>query len=254
MAVTPYLFVPPPTTTPGRFGLLSAANIVVPEDETHFQHGVQWQAVADGDSVRTAVLSCLSEDPPREFGDGMTFPTAEAFTLYCAFTVKTVGVTDEQLRAYAGELFAAGEGSVIEEHMWADASPSITGGATDLGSLPLVEAVGALERHVWDHHAGTGILHAPRELAAPLQAGGGLVCKSGTQVQTVLENTWAFGSYPAKKMAVTGPMSVRRTDIKVKPIGGMGAALQRETNDLFYLAERTYVISHDAKPAVVTIT
>lgn len=252
MAVTPYLFVPPPTTTPGRFGLLSAAGIVIPEDATHFQHGVQWQAVADGAAVRNAVLTCLSEDP-REFGDGMEFPTAEAFSLYCAFTVKTVGVTDDQLRTYAGELFAAGESAAVEKHMWADAKPSITGGATDLGSLPLVEAVGALERYVWDQHAGTGILHAPRELGARLQSAQ-VLCKNGTQVQTVLENAVALGSYPAGKMAVTGPMSVRRTDIKVKPVGGMGAALHREKNDLFYLAERTYVIGHDAKPAVVTIT
>lgn len=251
----PLLFVQPPTVRPAKYGLITAADATVPEDRVHFQEGVQWQALPTGDKVLQAELEFAISSPPRTFGDWTEYPTAEPLILYTAVKVKALTHSDDEVRSYVRQLLLAGESAALEAWAWADGTPSLTGGATALpAASSIAEAVGALERHAWEHLPGSGVIHAPRELGA-VAAQARLVDKQAGQCITPLESRWSFGAYPEPgKLCITGPLALRTTEVEVFPLDRASGAFNSETNDLIYLAQRTYVLAHDGVPAVVTIT
>ncbi|TWS24424.1 hypothetical protein FK268_12610 [Tsukamurella sputi] len=251
----PLLFVQPPTIRPAKYGLITAADAVTPEDSAHFQEGVQWQATPRGDEVVEESLVLDGPSPARVYGDWAEYATAGPLVLAALVKVKAPTHSDEEVRAYARQKLLAGESAALEKWAWANGSPALTAGATDLGSVgSIADAVGALEGHAWAKYAGSGVIHAPRALGA-LASEARLVEKTGGQCVTPLESRWSFGAYPeARKLCITGPLALRTSAIEVFPVDRSAGAFDPLTNDLAYIAQRTYVLAHDCTPAVVTIT
>ncbi|KXP00900.1 hypothetical protein [Tsukamurella pseudospumae] len=251
--VRPLLYVPAPSVTPTRFGLLSVADLTPPEDAAHFQFGVEWKANARGDAVRLAAAECMTDEPARQFDEGLDFPHALAVTLYTGFTCKTVGLDEDSVQAEAEARLTAGEGAALERTIWAAATPSLTVDATDLGTVPdITAAVGALETHAYRAFAGRGILHAPRALGA-VAAGAQLTVRQSNALATPLDTAWSFGDYPQpNRIAVSGPITVRRSGVKVHPMQ-WADGIDLTTNEVFVLAQRTVVVAFDPGGAVITI-
>lgn len=254
--MAPRLFVPAPTTAPARYGLVTAADQVVPEDPDKFRLGIEWQQLPPADRVKVVELEECASSPAIEFDGPFGFTTSDPLFLRTAVRVKAPGVTDEQIRSYVRALLLAGESPALEAAYWASPSVrSFTAGATDLGSVASVaEAVGALEDHAWRKMNGLGVIHAQRRVAA-VAAREQLVDKSGGQLVTPLENRWSFGAYPqAGKLAITGRIAFRASEVEVFPLDRGVGAFDPATNWLTYVAERAYVLAHDGPPAVVTVT
>lgn len=251
--VRPLLYVPSPPVTPARFGLLSVADLVPPEDGAHFRHGVEWKANIPGDAVRLAAAECMTDEPARQFDEGLDFPNALPFVLYTGFTCKTVGLDEQSVQAEAEARLTAGEGAAIERTIWAAATPSLTVGATDLGTAPsITAAVGAVEEHAYRKLAGRAILHAPRALGA-VAHGAQLTVRQGSTLTTGLDNAWAFGDYPQpNRIAVSGPVAVRRSGVEIHPMQ-WADGIDLTSNEVFVLAQRTVVVSFDPGGAVITI-
>lgn len=251
----PLLFVQPPNVRPSKYGLITAADATVPEDRAHFQEGVQWPATPRGDEVVEEHLVLDGPSPVRVFGEWGEYPTAGPLVLAALVKVKAPTHSDDEVRALARQKLLAGESAALEAWAWANGDPALTAGATDLGSVAAIaDAVGALERHAWAKYAGSGVIHAPRELGA-VASEARLVEKTGGQCVTPLESRWSFGKYPeARKLCITGPLTLRASEIVLFPVDRSAGAFNPETNDLAYIAQRTYVLAHDCTPAVVTIT
>lgn len=147
------------------------------------------------------------------------------------------------------------------------ASPAATGGALDIAT-----GLGLLEQELADCFGGTGVIHVPVKLLPTLDALGLLRVVNARnvgsgqfdrQLQTLNGNLVAAGAgYPGTSPAgvaptqgttwiyATGPVFMRRGDVK---IASRNQSINRETNDVQMIAERTYVLGFDCCLAAVQV-
>jgi hypothetical protein len=148
------------------------------------------------------------------------------------------------------------------------ASPVVTGTTP----LDVATGIGLLEQALADCFGGVGVLHMPTKLLPTLDAIGLLrVVNSrnvGTgqfdrQLQTLNGNLVAVGpGYPGTSPSgaaptststwvyATGPVFMRRTDVKINPLN---QSINRQTNNVEMIAERTYVLGFDCCHLAVPI-
>lgn len=145
------------------------------------------------------------------------------------------------------------------------ASPAATGGAHNLSV-----GLGLLEQALAECFGGVGVIHVPVKLLPSLDAlvrvvnarnvGSG---QFDRQLQTLNGNLVAAGAgYPGTSPAgvaatqntawiyATGPVFMRRSDVK---IASRNQSINRETNDIQMIAERTYVLGFDCCHAAVEV-
>jgi hypothetical protein len=129
------------------------------------------------------------------------------------------------------------------------ASDPVTGTATDI-----VQAFGEIERGLADCLNGQGVIHVPAELGPALAFT--MVAKpDGRRLRTLNGNLVALGNgYPGTSPAGaapaagtawiygTGPVFAYRSRVEVP---GMPSIVNRATNTVQALAERTYVLGYD---------
>lgn len=148
------------------------------------------------------------------------------------------------------------------------ASPVATGAALDIAT-----GLGLLEQGLADCFGGTGVIHVPVKLLPTLDALSLLRVVNarnvGTgrfdrQLQTLNGNLVAAGAgYPgtsptgasttadATWIYATGPVFMRRGDVKI--LSG-NSAINRETNNVEMIAERTYVFGFDCCHVAVQVS
>lgn len=139
------------------------------------------------------------------------------------------------------------------------ASPPVTGGPFDIA-----EGLGLLEQGLANCFGGVGVIHMPVKLVPTLDALGLLRVVNARnvgsgqfdrQLQTLNGNLVAAGAgYPGTGpngaaptntttwMYATGPVFMRRSDVKIMPAT---STINRETNNIEMIAERTYVLGFD---------
>ncbi|MDI9914365.1 hypothetical protein [Rhodococcus sp. IEGM 1379] len=259
MAVAPALYVAAPTLTPSRFGLVTAADLVVPEDR-HFVNGVQFESNPSGPAKLTAAECLESPGPDRTVPDGIEVVEADPIIVYNGFTCRAVGVDESEMLDRARKALTGGEWAAVEK-----ALPLMTAD-TDIfttTAVPLVKGIGLLEDHLTEQYGGVGVIHAPRHVAMFAAERRQIDVESGRKV-TTLGTRWSFGNYPNTDadgdaaavdtawLVATGAVQVRRSEVKQRPVT-LADALDRRTNEVFAIAERTYVVSWETVQAAVLV-
>ncbi|MEU9323193.1 hypothetical protein AB0D91_05175 [Streptomyces canus] len=254
-------------------------------DGPHWQNGVTWiERCPTGDTTYDECLSDLDSDatepppaPPAKTANvEQATRGAMPFTVYAEFECSPVGLGDAA--TVAGDALArveqqqvetafwtgvAGGQEVVYPHLASDgeefdgqdillqpvASPAVTGGAD------IAQALGALEQELADCYHGQGLIHVPRSALPTLAAwqlarlddAGRLVTPAGNLIVagSGYTGTAPDGNTPADGTTwiyATGAAFGYRSDVYVTPVR---ESLDRTSNTLRMLAERTYVIGFE---------
>lgn len=264
------IYVDPPAVQPYRFGLGS----VLQQGTTpaHWQNGVQFQSDACAQALPWPD-ACTEESGFEEKvidTEGRPVDGGSAFTLYTTLNCKLIQL--QEARSVVARRLALAEPRALEEAFWTGAAGNTPALATDpalsvLGSvIGVTAAVALLEEALADQYAGVGIIHAPRAVN-PYAAESTLVIRDGPVLRTPLDTLWAFGGgydrstgpvgqqAPAATqtwMYATGAMAVRR-DAEPLVIPEDGTALDRVTNEMVVIAERTHVLVQDCMPTLAVL-
>jgi len=256
-ATAPPLYVEPPAVVPAGFGLAAVAGMP-PTGDAHWQNGIEYQPLA----CRPAGAwgdPCATEQDDKTLPYGVDTITALPFTVYAGWNCKIVGYTEQEVMQRAQANLLLGEWRTVEDTVWTGAmgnTPYLASpDAVDLGAAAdPVDALALLENYLGDAFGGTGVIHMDRYLATHLITNGTITPQGGRLMTGLGTAVAAGGGYTANTgpdgtpaadgsywMYATGAVSIRRSEIFVSP-DTVGAALNKTTNDVMVLAERTYVV------------
>lgn len=203
-------------------------------------------------------LAADGTGPEKTPVPGSGLADATPFTLYGSTLCSPVGNTADDAEGRALAHLLTREEAAAEHEAW-------TG---DLGSLPSLDddptvlaggaavdpvvALALLEQHIADEYGSVGVIHMTR--AAALLASGRMIERSGRLTTRLGTPVAAGAGYPG-----TGPDGAEVSDGQVWAYASpavlvlrsetfTNSALDRSTNDLLALAERTYAIGWDPCP------
>lgn len=179
------------------------------------------------------------------------------------------GISGEEARQILARRITQYEPAAVEKVFWEGTYgiyPSLRHGYVEptdpLRPTGIVRAVAALEDAIsWNGFAGTPVIHAPRWVY-PFAAAANLIIRDRNVLRTPADTQWAFGSgytsiigphdqdsEPVGSfetwMYITGPIQQWRSEIFINP--DARSSLNRETNVVEAVAERTYVLAQDCK-------
>lgn len=267
MPVAPALLVQTPTLTPARYGLSSAADLVV-EAVLHFRNGVEFIENPSGPAKYSPIECTTEATDERELEDGLPLVEAQPIIVYNGFTCRAVGLTEDDILTRARQALAGGEWQAIETAIWDRAELRLMDEANTViladTAVDLVKGIGLLEAHLYENYGGTGVIHAPRHVAAHAAKRRQVETETGRKV-TTLGTRWSFGNYPntgpdgeeagvdTAWLVATGAVQVRRTEVAQRPTS-LAGALDRYTNEVYAIAERTYVASWETVTVALPVT
>lgn len=197
----------------------------------------------------------------KTFTDGRETDEGEPFTLYSGLLCKLIDVNEA--RDVIARRFGYSEPRALEAAFWTGSAGNYPALATDpdivilANQVGIEAAVGQLEQELAERYGGVGVIHAPR-FVMPYAAAANLIVREGEKLTTPLGTMWAFGGGydPAigptgeaalpegsSWMYATGQVVGRSGEIVVVPPDGN--ALDRNTNNVTVLAERTWVLTRD---------
>jgi hypothetical protein len=248
-------------------------------DGSHWQNGVTW--IERCPTGATTYDECLSvtgvgappEPPAKTANVEQNIRGALPFTVYAEFECSPVGLAEAESVASdalarveqtqvetAFWTGAAGGQAVVFPHLAADtealdgdivlqpvASPAVTG-------ADVVHALGALEQELADCYAGQGLIHVPRSVLPTLAAWNLIVERDGRLYTTagnlVVAGTGYTGSGPDGAAPAAGTAWIYATGAawgyRSDPyVSRLRDSLDRTSNTLRMLAERTYLISFE---------
>jgi len=251
-----------PARTPAPYGLFSVLDFREPLDRYWEGGGVTWLSF-DG-ATQLGIVGRVQEPYEETSGLPKTFtPSTETdaagvFTVYGTQKV-TPGEGWDQAKAQerANTILTTLEERTVEAVL-SGAVPGLTpnfSSATTVNSTSsFVDAVAYLENWLANQYGSRGVLHlsrgnAIRAIAAKAleTRGGGLFTRLGTPVV-------AGSGYDDDSVWATSSLVAYRSE--VFPRGGIPYdLLDKNTNDLYAIAERTYSIGFESRAlGVVTIT
>lgn len=244
---------------PLPYGIFSVLNFDTPIDP-HWQLGVKWDATApngpidslghpsDTGAGPTAPAGRPSTGLPKNFGmdtvpDGVALP----FTVYGHWKVTPIGYTQEESEFKALEHLTAFEEIQVEDEFWTGGAqnvPNLTTGITNIGTGTPEAALMLLEDYVASNHGSLGVIHMARSIALKL-FGLGLLETKGTKLLTGIGTpVVAGGGYPDTHMRATPGLFGLRSEVFYSSRPG-SPLIDVRNNDLFAVAERTYLIGFD---------
>lgn len=243
--------VPGITRTPLPYGLFSVLTPRPGDSDGHWQQGVHWEALT------CAPADGLS-DPCPPGGDAIGLPknlteggehaSAAPFTIYGHYTCSPVGHPIGFAQDRAVEHLVVREEARVEQALWTGdlGNGGFAAGATDLGSdLSPEAAVAALEVWIAQTYGSLGVLHTDRGTAT-LLIEAGVVKPSGNTLYTVLGTPVVAGAgYPAEGLIHATPALMGYRSEVFPGASPTSAGFDHSQNDLYAVAERTYVIGWD---------
>lgn len=268
----------PTTFTSLPYGLWDSIQTPSP-DGVHWQQGVTWDdRCPTGDSTYDECLAVTGtgappEPPAKTANVEQTSRGATPFTVYARFDCSPVGLGDAQTVAQdalarveqtqveaAFWTGVAGGQAVTFPHLAADAevvdgdvvlqpvaSPVVTG-------ADVAHALGALEQELADCYSGQGLIHVPRSALATLAAWNLVEERDGALFTLGGNRIVAGGGYPGTGpdgaapadgttwIYATGAAWGHRSDVYFSQVRD---SLNRSSNTLQMLAERTYLIGFE---------
>ena len=242
------------------FGLLS---VVAFRTDGRWESGVIWETSTCEDADGIADFQC--EPPtlglPKNL-DRLDAPLGEAspFTVYGHHNCSPVGITPAGAQAKADEHLAVKGPKRVEQAFWTGDLgnvPNLKDSATTLASgaaLSPTAAIAELEAHVAGTYGGRGVIHVSVAGAVHLVSAG-LVKVDGGSLSTALGTPVVAGAgYSADGPSaaadgqfwayVTPPVFGYRSPVNTSS-NREGDLLDRGSNDLYAIAEQTYLLGFD---------
>lgn len=269
----------PAVFTPLSYGLWDTVQTPSP-DGVHWQQGVTWtERCPTGDTTYDECLAVTGTGEPPEpaaktANVGQDTRGATAFTVYAEFECSPVGLANAE--TIASDALARVEQKQVETAFWTGTAggqdivfPHLAANAEVLDAQDIVlqtvaspvvtgadvaQALGTLEQELAECYSGQGIIHVPRSVLPTLAAwnlievsGGRLVTTAGNLVVAGGGYTGSGpdGSAPADGTAwiyATGAAWAYRSDVYVSRLRD---SLDRSTNTIRMLAERTYLLGFE---------
>lgn len=244
------------------YGLFSVLTPRGSAQDPHWQNGIEWETLGCQPASGIGDPQCEPAETvglPKNFATSGEVGEATPFTVYGSYVCTPVGHDTEYAQQRATEHLMAREEARVEQALWTGdlANTGFAPGATSLGTRPSVKrAVAALEGWLATNYGSLGVIHMTRE-AALLGVDDGVLVTKGSGLFTALGTPVVAGAgYDGSTPAGAAP-AADTTNIYATPSllgyrsevfpGGTppGALLDRANNDLYAVAERTYVIGWD---------
>lgn len=256
MAKTPPALVAAPARTPLPFGL---GSVIAWRTGDRWEGGVQWDSLTCEPARGRGAPDCDPEadviglpKPLSDFNgpnfDGLGTP----FTVYGEFSCSPVGGGWERASATAEAHLTAREEARAEQALWTGDLgnvPNFSGanGAdapVELGEFGAAQAaLAAVEQGIAAQYGSLGVIHLSRSTATLLRRY--LTNRGGRLYTTALDTPVIAGTgYPDGEIVGTGAMFGYRSDIFTSS-NRPGDLLDRANNDMYAIAERTYVLGID---------
>lgn len=250
----------PRTALPfGLFSVLSPR----PEGDGRWQNGIEWEALTCEPAGGIAT-DCDPETPdiglPKDFVGGNTNGEASPFTVYGSYSCTPAGRPSlAYAQERATEHLLAREEARVEQALWTGdlANGGFATGAASVGTgLSIVRAVAALEGWLATNYGSLGVIHMTRETAL-IAVKEGVVEKVGNRLVTkigtpVVAGAGYTGTGPDGAAPADGATFIYATPAllgyRSEVFAGadpVAAGFDRTSNDLYAVAERTYVVGFD---------
>lgn len=261
------------------YGLFSAVTFRSPTSD-------RWEAGTESETLTCEPLAGIGPwqcDIPRDETEGLpkTIITSEGdpaaadvFTVYGTFVCSPVGWTPQRAQERSAELLMIREENRVEQAFWSgdlDNDPNLVDSGTDLTAataVPYLTGLGMLEDHVATEYGSLGVIHMMRGAATYGLAVGALVSTGGRLTTKLGTPVVAGGGYPGTGPGALGAPAAGTAWLYITPaIFGYrteiftssnrpGDLLDRSTNDLHAVSERSYLLGFDPCPvgaALVTL-
>jgi hypothetical protein len=241
---------------------------VVSGETTTVSLTVDPNPTTSGSVTITALTGLTAQKGAATIGDDSPdLATGVPFTVIASYGC--AGISGDEARRILSRRIAQYEAAAVERVFWEGTygvSPSLRNGYVEptdpVRPTGIVRAVAALEDAISSQgFAGVPIIHAPRWVY-PFAAGANLIVRDRNVLRTPADTMWAFGSgYTANVgphdqdtetvdafqswLYITGPIQQWRSDVFINP--DARASLNRETNVVEAVAERTYVLAQDCR-------
>lgn len=282
MATIPRKYVDPPTRQPLPYSLVQMTDWRDSNDP-HWQAGIEWQSLC-GNSA-TALDYCVTGAalPAQKVDTGGLEPrAANPFTVYAEIDCSPVGTHWERGMADARRLLEQSEAHAVEQAFWTGTAAGVTNtvyprlaadtAVYDTGSSFRVQlqtvavvvtgglgvtpalGMGALEDAAADCYHGVVTIHVPM-IAIPSLMHRGIIQRDGARLRTISGNTVVVGAGYANTSPAgvaagvgqawiysTGTVFGYRSSVKTFM---REQSLERSTNTLKAIAERTYVLGFE---------
>lgn len=177
---------------------------------------------------------------------------ASAFSIYGHHTCSPIGSTFDRAQELANQHLQVREEARVEQALWlGDLGnvPNFSGAngyaaPVNLGTLAAWPAVSLLEQKLAEVYGSLGVIHMSREVASRLTKDGDLV-RQGGRLFTALGTPIVAGTGYASDRIVGTPSIFGYRGEVFSSSNRPGDLLDRSNNDLYAIAERTYLVGFD---------
>lgn len=245
------------------YGLFSVA---VPREGVadRFENGVEFESLKLPDVGESVIGSyvCETDDTttdglPKTVTGERTLGGADEFTVYAMNKCSPIGNSLGDAQRLAREELLAKEQTEVEYRIWNAADDGLDALATSLlPATSIKQAVADIEAKFAYEYGSLGVIHAPRDVAT-LMLSNGLVEARGARLYTKLGTPVVAGNgyytENALPIIISPPIFIYRSEV-FEASNRVGDLLDTGTNDLYGIAERTYVPAIDQVEYIYKIT
>jgi hypothetical protein len=251
--------------TPLPFGLSSVVAYRASSDP-HWENGIEWEPLTcDPVSGRSANCPAPSGGIiglPKGFAPPGGVAEASPFSVLGTYKCGPIGHDLSYAQEMATAHLLAREESRVEQALWTGDlgnTPALAPGATDLnaaGAVDAVSAIGLLENFIARAYGSLGTIHMSRGAANAAIAAGAVYDRGGKLYTSLGTPVVAGSGYPGTSPAGAAPAAGEEWIYASPAIFGYrsgviystsreGDLMDRGRNDLYAVAERTYVLGFD---------
>ncbi len=259
MTLPPAAVLSAPLPVPRRFTLLDAATVVL--ETGRFPSSATIEDYPQGD-VDVQIAGVTGSLGVKAINATIDFEDVKAFTAYLAVECTTVNAKRPEFRTRLQAAFRALEATAVER-MLVDAdgtleTPYLTDGNMETlasgSGVSVVEGIALLENAI--ALVGNGMIHVTPGIASAMAAETDVVRRSPGVLETALGTVIVvgagyIGAYPMGGSApsageewafASGFVEVHRDEDQILA-PTIGQSMNRETNDVTYIAERNYLLA-----------
>lgn len=253
-AIAPPQVVNGPVRAPLPFGLFSVLGFG--SGDQRWENGVIFEGLTCEPAGGIGAPDCDPEEiiglPKDLSGGNGPGGGGSPFTIYGHHTCSPVGSSFARAQELANQHLQVREEARVEQAVWTGDlgnTPNFSGAngyaaPVNVGTFDPHRAVAKLEQELAERYGSLGVIHASRESVARLAKEGDLT-RQGGRLFTALGTPIVAGTgYASDRIVATGSLLGFRSEVFI-PSNRPGDLLDRSTNDLYAVAERSYVVSFD---------
>lgn len=234
------------------FGLFS---VLVPREgrADRFENGVTWEALTCAEASGIGSWDCDTGENEGTIGLPKTLDQspergdASEFTVYGHSKCSPVGYSFSEAQERATAHLVAREERRVEQALWTGDlgnEPNLTDDPEGLGTFALAEGIAELEAALAEGYGSLGVIHASRRNASLLISAGLVEARSG-RLHTGLGTPVVAGGGYGDELIVASPALFGYRSEVFHPNDTPVQLFDTSKNNLYAVAERTYVVGFD---------